>query len=89
MHLQCYDLSGYLLVSRSTKAFNSRWRCPQCHLTVLPSDLQVDCFFQHLLAQTKEEDIEVELQAVSWPSHLLNTKTLGYGLRAKDLGYGL
>ena len=64
-HLQCYDLGGYLQVSRSTKAFNSRWRCPQCHLTVLPADLVVDAFFLQLLRETGEDDTEVELQAVS------------------------
>ncbi|OEH74675.1 protein inhibitor of activated stat [Cyclospora cayetanensis] len=62
-HLQCYDLEGFLQVSRGMKAFNSRWRCPQCHLVVLPHDLVVDGFFLYLLKQTGEDDTEVELQA--------------------------
>ncbi|KFH09271.1 MIZ/SP-RING zinc finger domain-containing protein [Toxoplasma gondii VAND] len=62
MHLQCYDLSGYLLVTRNTKAFNTRWKCPECHLYVRPDELVIDGFVQKILSGTEEEASVVELQ---------------------------
>ncbi|PFH31328.1 MIZ/SP-RING zinc finger domain-containing protein [Besnoitia besnoiti] len=61
-HLQCYDLAGYLLVTKNTKAFNTRWKCPECHLYVRPDELVVDGFVQKVLSNTDEEATVVELE---------------------------
>ncbi|CBZ56311.1 Suppressor of variegation 2-10, isoform E,related [Neospora caninum Liverpool] len=63
MHLQCYDLAGYLLVTKNTKAFNTRWKCPECHLYVRPDELVIDGFVQKILSGTDEDATVVELQA--------------------------
>ncbi|PHJ24363.1 miz sp-ring zinc finger domain-containing protein [Cystoisospora suis] len=62
LHLQCYDLAGYLLVTKNTKAFNTRWKCPECHLYVRPDELVIDAFVQKVLADTDEDATVVELE---------------------------
>lgn len=64
LHLQCYDLAGYLLVTKNTKAFNTRWKCPECHLYVRPDELVIDGFVQKVLADTDEDATVVELEQV-------------------------
>lgn len=66
-HLECFGLESYLEVTRSTRAFNNRWRCPHCHLFVRPDSFVVDGYVQHLLQQTQQCDKVVEiLQDTQW-----------------------
>jgi len=60
-HFQCFDLEAYLLSNHRTKAFNSRWRCPICNLTLMPQDLCIDSFVSSLLAATAPSVDEVLL----------------------------
>lgn len=60
-HFQCFDLDAYLLSNHRTKAFNSRWRCPICSLSLMPQDLRVDSFVLSLLAATAPTADEVLL----------------------------
>lgn len=59
-HLQCFDLKAYLISNLRMAAFNQRWRCPVCDITLKPpKDLFVDVFLLRVLAKTEAQDEEV------------------------------
>ncbi|KAH0478834.1 MAG: hypothetical protein KVP17_003565 [Porospora cf. gigantea B] len=58
-HMQCFDLDSYLTVTAQSRAFNQRWKCPECHLVVRPADLRVDCLFRDILEKAPENAVEV------------------------------
>ena len=58
-HMQCFDLDSYLTVTAQSRAFNQRWKCPECHLVVRPADLRVDCLFRNILEKATDRAAEV------------------------------
>lgn len=52
-HLQCFDLESFIGVTKCSKAFNNRWKCPECPLIVRPDTLLVDPFVAHILEETR------------------------------------
>lgn len=54
-HLQCFDLESYVTVTKNSKAFNNRWRCPECPLVLRPADLVVDQFVQRVLKNVGDD----------------------------------
>jgi len=43
-HVQCFDLSAYLISNQKMSVLAKRWQCAVCNCTVKPSDLVVDRF---------------------------------------------
>uniref|UniRef100_A0A8C9HGE6 GATA zinc finger domain-containing protein 14-like n=1 Tax=Piliocolobus tephrosceles TaxID=591936 RepID=A0A8C9HGE6_9PRIM len=60
-HLQCFDLKSFIDVTKKTKAFNNRWKCPICSLVLRPKDLVVDTFITYVLSEVPQNIKEVEL----------------------------
>jgi hypothetical protein len=60
-HLQCFSLSAYLFSNRKMRAFNNRWVCPLCSLTLRPRDLRLDTYIKHILAKSAPEAEEVTM----------------------------
>ncbi|KJP87292.1 hypothetical protein AK88_03089 [Plasmodium fragile] len=60
-HIQCFDLKSFIDVTKKTKAFNNRWKCPICSLFLRPKDLIVDMFITYILTQVPRDIKEVEL----------------------------
>uniref|UniRef100_A0A8C9GRH3 SP-RING-type domain-containing protein n=1 Tax=Piliocolobus tephrosceles TaxID=591936 RepID=A0A8C9GRH3_9PRIM len=60
-HLQCFDLKSFIDVTKKTKAFNNRWKCPICSLVLRPKDLVIDTFITYILSQVPKNTKEVEL----------------------------
>ncbi|EUD68695.1 hypothetical protein C922_01095 [Plasmodium inui San Antonio 1] len=60
-HIQCFDLKSFIDVTKKTKAFNNRWKCPICSLFLRPKDLIVDMFITYILTQVPKDIKEVEL----------------------------
>eukprot|EP00438_Fugacium_kawagutii_P007630 Skav221471 [mRNA] locus=scaffold1700:444526:445758:+ [translate_table: standard] len=58
-HTQCFSLEAYLQSNRNMGAFNRRWQCPLCTLTLRPQDLQRDSYVDSILASTPETVDEV------------------------------
>ncbi|XP_053991883.1 uncharacterized protein LOC128883491 isoform X2 [Hylaeus volcanicus] len=52
-HLQCFDLQSFLDITKKSKVFNSRWKCPECSLIVRPDTLVEDAFVSFILNETK------------------------------------
>lgn len=55
LHLQCFDLTSFLEVTRATKAFGNRWKCVECNAIVRPRDLVVDTYIEKLLQETSPD----------------------------------
>ncbi|SBS86798.1 E3 SUMO-protein ligase PIAS, putative (PIAS) [Plasmodium malariae] len=60
-HIQCFDLKSFIDVTKKTKAFNNRWKCPVCSLFLRPKDLVIDTFITYILSQVPKDIKEVEL----------------------------
>ncbi|SCP04898.1 E3 SUMO-protein ligase PIAS, putative [Plasmodium ovale] len=60
-HIQCFDLKSYIDVTKKTKAFNNRWKCPICSLFLRPKDLVIDTFITYILSQVPKDIKEVSL----------------------------
>lgn len=63
MHLQCFDLVGYLVSNLRMGAFNRRWICPVCDLVLRPRDLFVDAHVLRVLDETEDDDAEVAFES--------------------------
>lgn len=48
-HLQCFDLDSFVQVTKGSKAFNNRWKCPECPLILRTDVLVVDPFVTEIL----------------------------------------
>eukprot|EP00928_Gymnodinium_smaydae_P090831 TRINITY_DN7454_c1_g1_i7.p1 TRINITY_DN7454_c1_g1~~TRINITY_DN7454_c1_g1_i7.p1 ORF type:complete len:833 (+),score=176.08 TRINITY_DN7454_c1_g1_i7:168-2666(+) len=59
-HLQSFDLKGYVQSNSRMENINLRWRCPVCHLKLLPpKDLFIDTFLLNILGETELMDEEI------------------------------
>ncbi|CAM9858765.1 unnamed protein product, partial [Phaeothamnion confervicola] len=56
-HLQCFDLSTFLIFSERSSA---AWRCGVCHLLILPADMVVDAFLMDVVRTLGERVADVE-----------------------------
>ncbi|KAF8822363.1 MIZ/SP-RING zinc finger domain-containing protein [Cardiosporidium cionae] len=61
-HLQCYDLNGFLQITRNMRAYKMRWKCPVCSFYVRPKDLIIDKYVLYLLRKTDEMVTTIEIQ---------------------------
>merc|ERR1712196_413189 len=62
-HLQCFELSAYLQSNQKMRAFNNRWTCPLCSLTLHPSDLRHDTYVASVLKGIAADVEEVAVMA--------------------------
>ncbi|GIX64243.1 E3 SUMO-protein ligase pli1 [Babesia caballi] len=60
-HIQCFDLNGYLQVMQNVSTFNTRWKCPECHLIVKPMDLVIDGYVLQILETVPQGTSTVEV----------------------------
>eukprot|EP00917_Polyrhabdina_sp_WS-2016_P024364 GHVP01052793.1.p1 GENE.GHVP01052793.1~~GHVP01052793.1.p1 ORF type:complete len:793 (+),score=128.83 GHVP01052793.1:260-2638(+) len=59
-HLQCFDLEAFVQVTHGNKAFNNRWKCPECNQRLFVEDIVVDGFVLNILEKAQNVDL-VEL----------------------------
>eukprot|EP01054_Gregarina_sp_Poly1_P003956 Gregarina_sp_Poly_1__3955@NODE_218_length_11257_cov_139_614120_g192_i0_p2_GENE_NODE_218_length_11257_cov_139_614120_g192_i0NODE_218_length_11257_cov_139_614120_g192_i0_p2_ORF_typecomplete_len873_score104_33zfMIZ/PF02891_20/3_7e03zfMIZ/PF02891_20/1_6e03zfMIZ/PF02891_20/4_3e16SAP/PF02037_27/9_4e07PINIT/PF14324_6/0_00017PHD/PF00628_29/0_00053PHD/PF00628_29/16zfNse/PF11789_8/0_00053Rubredoxin/PF00301_20/0_0063Rubredoxin/PF00301_20/5e02Rho_N/PF07498_12/0_36PHD_2/PF13831_6/0_026PHD_2/PF13831_6/2_3e02T len=74
-HLQCYDLTSYLQVTKATRAFGNRWKCVECNTITRPTDLVIDAFFEQILKATDENAEAVEFKSDGSWEQILSTNT--------------
>jgi hypothetical protein len=60
-HLQCFGLDAYLTSNLKMGAFNNRWMCPVCSLSLRPAQLRLDAYVVSILEGTTEDDEEVTI----------------------------
>ncbi|SCN61477.1 E3 SUMO-protein ligase PIAS, putative [Plasmodium chabaudi chabaudi] len=60
-HIQCFDLKSFIDITKKTKAFNNRWKCPVCSFFLRPRHLVIDTFITYILSQVPKDIKEVEL----------------------------
>ncbi|WBY58802.1 E3 SUMO-protein ligase PIAS [Plasmodium yoelii yoelii] len=60
-HIQCFDLKSFIDITKKTKAFNNRWKCPVCSFFLRPKHLVIDTFITYILSQVPKDIKEVEL----------------------------
>lgn len=48
-HLQCFDLESFIQVTKGSKAFNNRWKCPECPLILRNDAIVIDPFVSEIL----------------------------------------
>lgn len=59
-HLQCFDLESFIQVTKGSKAFNNRWKCPECPLILRTDVLVVDKFVEDILRTVSRHRTVVE-----------------------------
>lgn len=60
-HLQCFDLESFIQVTKGSKAFNNRWKCPECPLILRSDVLVIDPFVAEIL-----KIVRTQIFVVSW-----------------------
>ncbi|KOB86370.1 hypothetical protein PFDG_02121 [Plasmodium falciparum Dd2] len=60
-HIKCFDLKSFIDVTKKTKAFNNRWKCPICSFYLRPKNLVIDTFITYILSQVPKDIKEIEL----------------------------
>lgn len=64
-HLQCFDLSAYLVSNMRMKVVNSRWHCPICDIRLQPpKDLFIDAYVLKVLADAEANAEEVQFDTL-------------------------
>jgi len=59
LHIQCFDLSAYLLRNLGMDGFNQRWHCPVCKIDLKPRDLFIDTYMMQTLKAAGRRALEV------------------------------
>lgn len=48
-HFQCFDLESFVQVTKGAKAFNNRWKCPECPNILRTGVLMIDKYVSEIL----------------------------------------